>query len=121
MTVITQDDIREYTAEEVAHIVHTAKSAAERASAEYLNNTLKGEDWMPCGFASVEIYGVRANSRAGKIFKAAGMRKTGGYWWWNNPGGLLVQNVDCKTAGADAAVRVLRDYGFTAYSVDRLD
>jgi len=29
--------------------------------------------------------------------------------------------VDCKTAGADAAVRVLRDYGFSAYSVDRLD
>jgi len=121
MAAITQDDIRNYTAEEVAHIIHTAKSAAERASAEYLNNTLKGKDNMPCGFASVEISGVRANSRAGKVLRAAGMRKTQGYWWWNNPGGLLVQNVDCKTAGADAAVRVLRDYGFRAYAVDRLD
>jgi len=121
MTTITQDDIRNYTAEEVAHIVHLAKSAAERASAEYLHNTLKGEDWMPCGFASVEISGVRANSRAGKVLAAAGMRKTGGYWWWNNPGGLLVQNVDCKTEGARAAAQVLRDAGFEAYAVDRLD
>jgi hypothetical protein len=121
MTVITQDDIRDYTVEEVAHIVHTAKSAAERASLEYLNTTLKGEDNMPCGFASVEIYGVRANSRAGKIFKAAGMRKDQGYWWWNNPGGLLLQNVDCKAEGARAAAQVLRDAGFEAYAVDRLD
>jgi len=121
MATIAQDNIKDYTAEEVAHIVHIAQSAAERASAEYLHNTLKGEDWMPCGFASVEIYEVRANSRAGKILKAAGMRKDLGYWWWNNPGGLLVQNVHVKAEGASAAAQVLRDYGFRAYAVDRLD
>jgi len=121
MTVIAQDSIRDYTVNEVAHIIHTAKSAAERASSEYLNTTLKGEDYFPCGFASVEIYGVRANSRAGKMLAAAGMRKDRGYWWWNNPGGLSIQNVDCKTEGARAAAQVLRDAGFEAYAVDRLD
>ena len=121
MTVIAQDDVRNYTAEEVAHIIHTAKSAAERASSEYLNTTLKGEDNFPCGFAWAEIYSVRANSRAGKMLAAAGLRKVTGHWYWHNPGGLPIQNVDCKTAGADAAVRVLRDAGFEAYSVDRLD
>jgi len=121
MTVIAQDSIKDYTASEVAHIIHTAKNAAERASLEYLHTTLNGEDYFPCGFAWAEIYGVRANSRAGKMLAAAGLRKVTGHWYWHNPGGLRVQNVDCKTAGADAAVRVLRDYGFTAYSVDRLD
>ena len=121
MTVIAQDSTKDYTANEVAHIVHIAKNAAYEASAEYLANTLKGEDYFPCGFAWAEIYGVRANSRAGKMLAAAGLRKVTGYWYWHNPGGLRVQNVDCKTAGADAAVRVLRDYGFSAYSVDRLD
>jgi len=121
MTVTALDNVKDYTVNEVAHIIHLAKNAAERASLEYLNTTLKGEDYFPCGFAWAEIHGVRANSRAGKMLAAAGLRKVTGYWYWHNPGGLRVQNVDCKTAGADAAVRVLRDYGFTAYAVDRLD
>ena len=121
MTVTALDNVKDYTATEVAHIVHTAKNAAEHASAEYLANTLKGEDYFPCGFAWAEVYGVRANSRAGKMLAAAGLRKVTGHWYWHNPGGLRVQNVDCKAEGARAAVRVLRDYGFEAYAVDRLD
>ena len=120
MTTATKT-IRDYTAEEVALIIRTAEIEARAASEQYLHTTLKGEDNMPCGFGWVEIYGVRANSRAGKVLASAGLRKVTGHWYWHNPGGLLVQNVDCKTAGAEAAVRVLRDYGFTAYSVDRLD
>ena len=121
MAAIIQDDIRNYTAEEVANIVHRAQVAAREESERYLRDTLKGKDDMPCGFASVEIYEVRANSKAGKVLAAAGMRKTGGYWWWNNPGGLLVQNVHVKAEGASAAAQVLRDYHFRAYAVDRLD
>ena len=121
MTVTALDSVKDYTANEVAHIVHIAKNAAYEASSEYLHTTLKGEDYFPCGFAWAEIYNVRANSKAGKMLAAAGLRKVTGHWYWHNPGGLSIQNVDCKTAGAEAAVRVLRDYGFTAYSVDRLD
>jgi hypothetical protein len=38
-----------------------------------------------------------------------------------NPGGLSVQNVDVKEAGAQAAAKVFESYGFKAYAGSRLD
>ena len=121
MLVTALDDTTQYTAREIAEIVAQAESAAERATEDYVNNTLKGEDAMPCGFAWVEVFGVRGNTKVGRAFKALGISKMGGGLYWHNPSRVPVQNVDAKMAGAVAAQRVLEGYGFTAYAVDRLD
>ena len=121
MLVTAQDDIREYTARDIAQIVATAEEAAERAAREYVNRTLKGQDNFPCGFAWVELFGVRGNTRVGRAFKALGFSKIGSSLHWQNPSRVPVQNVDAKYAGACSAQRVLESYGFTAYAVDRLD
>jgi len=121
MTVTALDDVKAYTAQDIAEIVAQAQSAAERAAEEYVQEKLGGEDNMPCGFAWVEIFGVRGNTRVGRAFKALGITKLGGGLYWHNPSCVPVQNVDAKYAGAVAAQRVLEGYGFTAYAVDRLD
>jgi len=121
MLVTALDDIKQYTAQDIAAIVAQAESAAERATEDYVDNKLLGEDNMPCGFAWVEIFGVRGNTKVGRAFKALGITKMGGGLYWHNPSRVPVQNVDAKMAGAVAAQRVLEGYGFTAYAVDRLD
>jgi hypothetical protein len=109
-------------AEELKIIISEAKTAANKASMKYLDETLKGEDNYPCGFAWVNIYGVKGNTKQGKAFKAAGIEKdySGAYSIWN-PGNVNVQNVDVKEAGASAAADVFTSYGFKAYSGSRLD
>lgn len=121
MLVTAQDDVKAYTAHEIAAIVAQAKSAAERACKDYVNNKLGGQDNMPCGFAWVEIFGVRGNTKIGRAFKLLGITKLGAGLYWHNPAGIPIQNVDAKSEGARAAAGVLKDYGFTAYAVDRLD
>ena len=109
-------------AEELKIIINEAKKAAEIASTTYLTEKLGGEDNFPCGFAWVNIFGIKGNTKQGKAFKAAGIEKdyNGAYSIWN-PGGLSVQNVDVKEAGASAAADVFTSYGFKAYSGSRLD
>jgi hypothetical protein len=109
-------------AEELKNIINEAKTAANKASKKYLDETLKGEDNYPCGFAWVNIYGVKGNTKQGKAFKAAGLEKdySGAYSIWN-PGNVNVQNVDVKEAGAEAAAEIFKSYGFKAYSGSRLD
>ena len=109
-------------AEELKIIINEAKTAANKASMKYLDETLKGEDNYPCGFAWVNIYGVKGNTKQGKAFKAAGLEKdySGAYSIWN-PGNVNVQNVDVKEAGAEAAAEIFKSYGFKAYSGSRLD
>jgi hypothetical protein len=111
-----------FNAEELTIIINKAKKAAEIASTTYLTEKLGGEDNFPCGFAWVNIFGVKGNTKQGKAFKAAGIEKdyNGAYSIWN-PGGLSVQNVDVKEAGASAAADVFTSYGFKAYSGSRLD
>ena len=121
MLVTAQDNIHDYTAEDVAQIVAAAQSAAEQASEQYLRDVLEGSDNFPCGFAWVELDDVRGNTRVGRAFKALGFTKIGKSLHWQNPGRLRVQNVDAKYAGAAAAVNVLRGYGFDACAADRLD
>jgi hypothetical protein len=109
-------------AEELKNIINEAKTAANKASKEYLDVNLKGEDNYPCGFAWVNIYGVKGNTKQGKAFKAAGLEKdySGAYNIWN-PGNVNVQNVDVKEAGAEAAADVFTSYGFKAFAGSRLD
>ena len=111
-----------YTAEQIKDIVVEAKTAANYKAKEYINDVLKGEDNFPCGFAWVEIYGIKGNTKLGKQMKLAGLEKSynGSYNIWN-PSAVNFQNVGCKEAGAEAAAEILKKYGFTAYAGSRLD
>ena len=82
-----------------------------------------GGDRFACGFAWVDVYVDRTNSKQAKELIAAGFRKDYkpkclSMW---NPGGLGVQNIDIKEAGADALATYLQALGLKAYSGSRLD
>ncbi len=111
-----------FTSEEIKTILAQAKVEATNASVAYYEDKLDGEDNYPCGFAWVNIHGIKGNTKLGRAMKQAGIEKdySGAYKIWN-PGGLSVQNVDCKMAGAEAAADVFERYGFKAYANERLD
>ena len=95
--------------------------AAQKASNAKYNEI--GGDQYACGFAWVDVYVDRTNSKVAKELIAAGFRKDYkpkcvSMW---NPGGLGVQNIDIKEAGAEAMAQVLREVGLKAYAGSRLD
>lgn len=106
----------------VQHIVKEAEEAARVSAQNYFENTLKGQDNYPCGFAWIKIFGVKGNTKLGKALMRNGFAKsyTGGLEL-RNPSRLPVQNVDVKEVGAEAAADVFRRYGFKCYSQSRLD
>jgi hypothetical protein len=112
----------EYTVEQVKAIVAEAKSEARKAADEFFQNKLGGQDQYACGFAWVNIYGVKGNTKLGKTLKAAGLKQdyTKAFSIWN-PADHNCQNVDTKEAGALAAQKVFEKYGFRAYAGSRLD
>ena len=61
---------------QVNTIVNEAKQAAREAAEKYFQEKLGGVDQYSCGFAWVDIFGVKGNTRLGKAFKAAGIRKS---------------------------------------------
>ena len=63
-----------------------------------------------CGFAWVNVYGVRSNSKMGKALQAAGFRRdyTGALQLWN-PSKAGVQSMNILEAGASAYAAVLKD------------
>jgi hypothetical protein len=76
-----------------------------------------------CGFAWVDVYGVRSNSRLGKTLQSYGFRKsyTGSLQLWN-PSGAATQSISILEAGAEAYAKVLTDkLGVKAYAGSRLD
>jgi len=75
-----------------------------------------------CGFAWVNIYGIKGNTKLGKRMKAAGFEKdySGAYSIWN-PSGLGTQCMYTKEQGAYAAAKVFSAAGFTAYAGSRAD
>ena len=75
-----------------------------------------------CGFAWVNVWGVRSNSKMGKALQAAGFRKdyTGSLQLWN-PSKFPTQSLNILEAGAQAAADVFRKYGFEAYAGSRMD
>jgi hypothetical protein len=107
---------------QVNTIVNEAKQAAREAAEKYFQEKLGGRDQFSCGFAWVDIFGIKGNTRLGKAFKVAGIRKsyTGAYQIWN-PSEMGVQNIDTLEAGAEAAAKVFEKYGFRAYAGSRLD
>jgi len=115
--------MQNYTSTELVEIIREAKAAAHAAGMKYYTEKLGGQDRWACGFAWVDIYGIKGNTRLGKAMKAAGFSKsyTGSYQIWN-PSELPCQNIDAKEEGARAAADVFRKYGFEkAYAGSRLD
>lgn len=111
-----------YTVEQIKDIVAEAKAAAFLAAQKYFQEKLGGVDQYACGFAWVNIYGIKGNTKLGRAMKAAGVRKdyTGALQIWN-PSNFGCQNVDTLEEGARAAAEVFKRYGFTAYAGSRLD
>ncbi len=108
-----------YTQEQVNAIVEEAMTQANKAARDAL---AKFGDRDACGFAWTNIYGVKGNTRIGKMLKAAGVRQdyTKAFQLWN-PAKLGVQSVGILEEGARAAADVFRKYGFEAYAGSRLD
>src|SRR6056300_1565062 len=111
--------MNDYTVEDLKLIKAAALQHANDAANAYLDT--HGEQAY-CGFAWVNIYGIKGNTKLGKRMKAAGFEKdyTGAYSIWN-PSGLGTQCMSTKEAGADAAARVYKACGFTAYAGSRAD
>lgn len=115
--------MQNFTQEQVNAIVREAMDAAKSAATRYYNEKLGGQDQYACGFAWVNVYKVKGNTKLGKMLKLAGMKKNDydkAFQIWN-PSGLMCQNVDTKEEGARAAADVFCKYGFTAYAGSRLD
>ena len=110
----------ETTMVKAAHL--KAMSAAQLASQAFSDNHFGGRDGGACGFAWVNVYKVRSNSKLGKALSEVGFRKgySGGLqlWnsWWNG------QSVDAAEHGATAYATVLKqELNVEAYSGSRLD
>ena len=111
-----------YTQEQVNEIVKEAQAAAHKAAMEFFRDKLGGQDQYACGFAWTNIYGVKGNTKPGKMLKAAGVRQdyTKAFQLWN-PAKVPVQSLSVLEAGAQAAADVFRKYGFEAYAGSRMD
>ena len=112
----------QYTVEQVVEIVKEARAAAHAEADKFFHERLGGRDQYACGFAWVNILGVKGNTKLGRVLKAAGVRQD-----WNklfqiwDPSGYPCQNVDTLYAGAQAAAAVFERYGFNACAGSRLD
>ncbi len=93
---------------------------AQLATTSYLQ---QHGDRDACGFAWVNVYKVRSNSKLGKALIAAGFSKsyTGGLQLWN-PSGNHTQSITAKEEGAQAYAQALRAAGFEeVYAGSRMD
>ena len=106
-----------------------AVQAAKKAVADLLEKwraQTGGNEYgepMYCGFAWVDVRGVRSNSKLGTAMQAQGFRKSyqsGVLQLWD-PAEHRGQSMDCKEAGAQAYAEVLRGYRINAYMGSRAD
>lgn len=116
------------TAEDIANILAEATVAAQLAVSEAVidykakyPDDAYGEP-MYCGFAWVNIYGIKASTKEGRAMKQAGLKKdySGAFSIWN-PGNHAGQSMDFKEVGAYAYAKVLEVYGYRAYAGSRAD
>ena len=109
----------QYTQGQVERMIQEAMTAANLAARNAL--AIHGDRDL-CGFAWVNIHGIKGNTKLGKILKQAGVRQdyTRAFQIWN-PAKVPVQSVGILEAGAEACAEVLRKYGFEAYAGSRLD
>ena len=111
-----------YTVEQIRNLVDEAKAAAYTAADAHEQEYYPDNGWGACGFAWVNIWGIKGNTKLGRAMKAAGISKdySGAHSIWN-PSKYPTQNVSTLEAGAQAAAQVFKDAGFTAYAGSRLD
>ena len=97
-TVVTEQLVQDATNEAGIQ----ARTAAKAFHAKH-------GDRDACGFAWVDVYGVRSNSKVGKWLPAAGFRKsyTGSLQLWN-PSGFPTQSISILEAGAEAYAEVIK-------------
>ncbi len=106
---------------QMAHV--KAMDAAQKAARAFSEKYFNGGDGGACGFAWVNVYGVRSNSKLGKALSEVGFRKSyeGGLQLWNKwwPG----QSIDAAEHGATAYATVMKEeLGLDRiYSGSRLD
>lgn len=110
-----------YTVEQIKDIIAEATQAGQDAAADaYERNG--NTDWDACGFAWVNLYGIKGNTRLGKALKAAGVQQdyTRAFQIW---GGEFYsgQSISIKEAACRAARDVFKRYGFDASVGSRLD
>ena len=100
-----------------------ALDAAQKAAKAFADKHMGGRDGGACGFAWVDVYGVRSNSKLGKALKEVGFSKSysGSLQLWNKwwPG----QSIDAAEHGATAYATVIKEeLGLDrCYSGSRLD
>ena len=125
---VIANDPKLYTVEDLKTIMQEAKTAAAIAAQSFLddwNASTGGNQYgepMYCGFAWVNIYKIKGNTKLGRAMKQAGYTKdyTGAYQIYN-PAGYGGQSMAVKEAGARAAALVFEQYGFKAYMGSRAD
>jgi len=112
-------DINSYTVTDIVMIKEAALQHARDAGEAHLRE--HGE-YAYCGFAWINIYDIKGNTKLGKRMKAAGIDKdySGAYKIWN-PSGLGTQCMSTKEAGAEAAAKVFTAAGFKCYAGSRAD
>jgi hypothetical protein len=121
--MIIETQMRNKQMSEILKLHEIAAAAASAAANKYFNESLGGQDWYPCGFAWVELNGIKMNTRDGKEFAKCGFERNyaGGPVSLWNPSKWNGQNVDAKYAGAIAYAKVFRDAGYTVFANSRLD
>ena len=110
-----------YTVQDLKTIIAKATQEAQAAAAEaFVENGNSDADM--CGFAWVEFYGIKGNTKLGKALKAAGVDQS-----WDRTfqiwGGKFYngQSITIKERACRAAVEVFKRYGFNACVGSRLD
>ena len=105
---------------DIQAIKNEAELAANLAQADFLH---KHGEMAYCGFAWVDVYVSRTNSKEAKLLKEIGFKrdykpKCLNLW---KPGNYNGQSMDVLEAGARAYAEVLSKYGFRAYMGSRAD
>ena len=80
-----------------------------------------GDCWGACGFAWVNIWGIKGNTKLGRNLKAAGVQQdyTRAFTIWSpGYGGQCIEN---KEAAARAYADTLKKYGFDTTVGTRMD
>ena len=105
---------------DIQAIHNEARQAAITAENNFLT---KHGDMAYCGFAWVDVYVDRTNSKEAKELLKIGFKKSWRAKCLNlwTPGGYNGQSMDVKEAGAHAYAEVLSKYGFHAYMGSRAD
>ena len=116
---LSTTNLNDYTVEDLQALKAAALQHGRDAAEAHLEQY--GEHAY-CGFAWVNIYGIKGNTKLGKRMKAAGFDKdyTGAYSIWN-PSGLGTQCMSTKEAGARAAADVFKAAGFKCSAGSRAD